>query len=206
LPHQTDKQRWGLDHIPAGDAHAPYIKQLSDDSDGSHCFYVYRDCKAIGSVKGRDLEETLGKAQQMAQLGKGNVAAEQAIEAMRTYVRETPRDAKAYQALPDYAKKVLAVEQQWMLPGFDVVAPSRRQSTRPAKRIVSTSGVDTVDGTGFADSCTITVKDMARLRSMDRPQYAAVANSHGKTVGEWRKLGMVDCLAYLVKVGLITIG
>lgn len=107
----TDKDRWGIDHIPAGESHAPYIKRMSQNSDGSYSFYVYRNSKCIGAPKDFD------KAIAMAESGKPNEQAQRDMAAVRRYVQDFPRNAEEFKKLSTYGQTVVANESPWTMPG-----------------------------------------------------------------------------------------
>lgn len=107
----TDKDRWMLDHIPAGEAHAPKIVKSSKNSDGTYNYGVTRNGKAIGAPK--DLE----KAKRMAESGQPDQQALQDMAKVREYEEKTPRDAAAFKKLSAYAQSVIANERPWLMPG-----------------------------------------------------------------------------------------
>lgn len=107
----SQKDKWLIDHIPSGESHAPYIKQMSQNSDGSYTYYVYRNSKCIGSKR------TLEAAKAMAESGERDQAALRDIAKVREYEEKSPGDAEAFKKLSQYAQTVVANERPWLMPG-----------------------------------------------------------------------------------------
>jgi hypothetical protein len=119
MASMNDKYRWSTIRIPDGELHAPYIKQMSKNDDGTYSFYIYRNGKAIGSVRDKDTKRGLALAQKHCQAGKvpGMDEAAKAMKVMNEYVANTPKDADAFKKLTELAQKVVANEFPWAMPG-----------------------------------------------------------------------------------------
>jgi hypothetical protein len=110
LQSMTDKDRWSLDHIPEGDAHAPRITRSSKNSDGSYSFFVYRDCKYI------DTGTTLDEAQKLAKAGKMRAERIDAVARIRKFIDAGERSGDQFKKLSKHEQQVIAEVYPWALP------------------------------------------------------------------------------------------
>lgn len=102
LQSMTDKDKWSLDHIPDGDAHAPRITRSSKNTDGSYAYFVYRDAKYI------DACPTLVEAQKVARTGKMRQDRIDSIARIKKFVDNGNRDAEAFKKLNKHEQQVVA--------------------------------------------------------------------------------------------------
>lgn len=129
----NDKHRWSTTQIPNGDIHAPIVKQLSTNSDGSYSFVVYRDMKLLGSVRHKSQIAGLKEAQDLARSGKRIARADADNKAMLAYVDGKTRDAKEYAKLSKEAQQCIADVYPWALPSnraLDVAKVAAPKTTR----------------------------------------------------------------------------
>jgi hypothetical protein len=110
LQSMTDKDKWSLDHVPDGESHAPRIKLMSENSDRSKTFYVYRDMKPIGARK--NLED----AKKLARAGKPDPEVQKDHRAMLDYVDKGDRDVALFKKLSATSQKAIADIYPWALP------------------------------------------------------------------------------------------
>lgn len=108
--HTPDKDSWTLTHIPDGECCAPRIKRSGKNADGSYTYWVYRDSRYIDAVF--DLEE----AKKIAKIGKMRPERLLAIEKIRKYLKETPRDAVAFAKLHEREKQAVTDAYPWAVP------------------------------------------------------------------------------------------
>lgn len=106
----SDKDLWTLDHIPAGEVHAPRIKRSSKNDDGTYTYGVTRNGKAIGAP--RDFE----KAKRMAESGEPDQAALKEMAKVRRYREEHSGDVEEFKKLSAYGQAVVTLETPWHLP------------------------------------------------------------------------------------------
>lgn len=106
----SNKDNWTLSHIPDGETCAPRIWRSSRNADGSHTFFVYRDGKYV------DCENDLEKAKKLAKVGKMRPERLLAVERIRKYLKETPRDAVAFAKLPEREKQAVSDAYPWAVP------------------------------------------------------------------------------------------
>jgi hypothetical protein len=126
LQSAVNKDKWALDHIPAGDIHAPYIKRMSKNSDGSYSYYVYRNQKCIGSIKGKDQERCLNECRKRAQEGKIPDHVIESDKRLQAYVNDKNRDVNVF-------KKFTEEEQAWIANVYPWAMP--KKSELDAKKI-----------------------------------------------------------------------
>jgi len=107
---EVDKDNWHLDHVPDGEKTPPRIRRSSKNSDGSFTHWVYRDGQFIDSTF--DLSE----AKNIAKSGQMRPERLLAIEKIRRYLKETPRDAVAFAKLHEREKQAISDTYPWALP------------------------------------------------------------------------------------------
>lgn len=116
LQSSNDKERWSLTHIPEGDVHAPFIKRMSKESDGTWTFYVYRNQKCIGCTKDKVSDKALEAAKKMARAGKRSDNAAEDYKQMLEYVDGKTRDAALFKALSKVSQATIANVYPWAMP------------------------------------------------------------------------------------------
>lgn len=104
------KDKWVLTFIPQGELHAPWIKQLSTNSDGTTNFAVYRNGKALGAPK------TLDEAKKRAQAGKIPDKVLDSHKRIVAYVNGNTRDAVAFGKLTAAEQSDIANAYPWAMP------------------------------------------------------------------------------------------
>lgn len=112
----VDKDKWALIFIPDGDIHAPYIKRMSKNSDGSYSYYVYRNQKCVGAIRGKDEDKCLKDCRDRAKLGKipdNIVASDKKIQA---YVNDRGRDVNVFKTFTEDERATIANVYPWAVP------------------------------------------------------------------------------------------
>lgn len=112
-----DKDKWSTVRIPPGDVHAPLIKRMSKNSDGSWTFYVYRNGKCLGATRNAISDKGLDEAKKLARSGKPNpkVAAEEKV--LRAYIDDRHGwSAENFKKLSTELQKVVADSYPWAVP------------------------------------------------------------------------------------------
>jgi len=108
--HSTDKDLWISDTKPQGEKTNATIKRLSKNSDGSYTFMVYRNQRYIDCTN--DLEE----AKVVAFRGVMRPERILAIEVIRKYIKETPKDAVQYAKLSKIQQQTIVDSYPWLVP------------------------------------------------------------------------------------------
>lgn len=121
--HSTDKNLWLTDKPDVS------VKRLSKNTDGSYTFCVYRDKRYIDCTN--DLEE----AKVVAEKGVMRPERILAIEQVRRYVKETPKNADAY-------AKLTKIQQQSIVDAYPWLVPSK--SALEGKKGVKVTSVNSV--------------------------------------------------------------
>lgn len=192
----NDKYKWSTIRIPDGELHAPYIKQMSKNDDGSYSFYIYRNGKAIGSVRDKDVKRGLAEAQKHCRAGKvpGFDEAAKAMKAMNEYVANTPKDADAFKRLTEIAQKVVANEFPWAMPGkreqeakgIKPIAVKRTDLLTNREKAVARGGKFDIN------AVIVFVKKGPNPRKQGSQQWTRweiLMGHDGKTVGEYLSKG-----------------
>ena len=112
----NDKERWSTTRIPDGDIHAPFIKRLSKNSDGTYSFVVYRNQRCIATTREKTSDAGLEKAKARARSGEMNTASIAEHKLLVAYTKDTPRDAGAFKKLSESNKRTCADAYPWALP------------------------------------------------------------------------------------------
>jgi hypothetical protein len=112
----TDKERWSTVRIPDGDIHAPFIKRMSKETDGTWTFYVYRNQKCIGCTKDKSTDKGLEAAKKLARSGKMSDAAAKDNAAMLAYVDGKTRDAAEFAKLSKVSQATIANVYPYAMP------------------------------------------------------------------------------------------
>jgi len=116
MQNMNDKDRWSTTRIPDGDLHAPYIKRMSKNSNGTWSFYVYRNQKCIGAVIDKSTEKGLELAKARAKIGKPDPASAKAEAAFQDFVKNKQRDPDAFKLLTEGQRIAVADSYPWALP------------------------------------------------------------------------------------------
>jgi len=117
--------------VPAGDIHSPHIKRLSKNTDGTYTFIVYRNGRYI------DCSNDLEEAKAIAVRGVMRPERILAAEAIRKYVKDTPRDAAAF-------TKLSKIGQQTIIDVYPHLVP--RKSELEGKKGVKVARVNSNRG------------------------------------------------------------
>lgn len=107
---RANRDLWTLSHIPDGECIAPIIRRSSKNADGSHTHFVYRNGRYVDSSF--DLDE----AKKIARIGAMRPERLLAVEKIRKYLRETPRDAAAFARLNEREKQAISDVYPWAVP------------------------------------------------------------------------------------------
>jgi hypothetical protein len=102
--HSTDKNLWLTEKPDVS------IKRLSKNSDGSYTFMIYRGGRYIDCTN--DLEE----AKVVAEKGVMRPERILAIEVIRKYIKETPKNADAYAKLTKIQQQTIVDSYPWLVP------------------------------------------------------------------------------------------
>lgn len=195
MQSMTDKDKWALDHIPDGDIHAPYIKRMSKNSDGTYSYYVYRNQKCIGAIRGKDQEKCLVDCRTRAKLGQMPKELVESDKRVQEYVNSKTRDIDVFKKFTEDERATIANVYPWAVP---------KKSELDAKKIkVKVTRDDLLTkgekkATALADELPM---DSKIVRERDgnpkkegtppwkRWQFMFSYADGGKTVGEYVKAG-----------------
>jgi len=116
MQNMNDKDRWSTTRIPDGDLHAPYIKRMSKNSNGTWSFYVYRNQKCIGAIIDKSTEKGLELAKAKAKHGKPDPKIAADYKKLTEYVDGKTRDAELFKALSEVNQRTVADVFPWAMP------------------------------------------------------------------------------------------
>lgn len=117
MQSMSDKDKWSITHIPSGELHAPYIKRMSKNSDGSWTFYVYRDGKCLGSTRHALSDKGLELAKKMCESGKADPKVAAQEKALRDYIDDREGwTAERYKALSETNQRVVVDMYPYAVP------------------------------------------------------------------------------------------
>lgn len=116
MQSMSDKDKWSTMRIPPGDVHAPLIKRMSKNSDGSWTFYVYRNHKCIGCTRHVISDTGLKMAQQMAFVGKPDAKVAADYKKLGEYVDGKDFTAEKYKALSPVNQRTVADVYPYAMP------------------------------------------------------------------------------------------
>jgi len=112
----VNRDKWALTHIPEGDIHAPYIKRMSKNSDGTYSYYVYRNQKCVGSIRGKDEARCLADCRKRAELGKMPDHLVESDKKVLAFVNDKSRDVHIFKGFTEEEKAIVANVYPWALP------------------------------------------------------------------------------------------
>lgn len=112
----VDRDKWSLTFIPDGDIHAPYIKRMSKNSDGSYSYYVYRNQKCIGSIRGKDEKQCLADCRKRAMEGKIPQSVLDSDKKIQEYVNSKTRDIDVFKKFTEDERATIANVYPWAVP------------------------------------------------------------------------------------------
>jgi hypothetical protein len=185
----NDKERWSVIRIPDGDIHAPYIKRMSKESDGTWTFYVYRNQKCLGCTKDKISDKALEAAKVLARSGKPNDRAAKDYKEMLAYVDSKTRDAEEF-------KKLSKVSQITVANVYPYAMPSNRAMEEKGVKHVATKRTDLMgkhekaaakSGKWNLDQKIQRIKDgnPKKEGSVQRMRWELVFGHDGKTLREF---------------------
>jgi hypothetical protein len=116
MQSMTDKDKWALTHIPEDDLHAPFIKRMSKNSDGSYSYYVYRNQKCIGAIRGKDQDKCLKECMARAKLGRMPQELIDSDKRVQAYVSDKSRPIDVFKKLSVEEKDTIANVYPWAVP------------------------------------------------------------------------------------------
>lgn len=116
VPSATKKEHWSMTFIPTDDIHAPYVKRMSKNSDGTYSYYVFRNQKCIGAIRGKDEKKALADCAERAKLGKVPQKVLDDDKAFMDYVNAGTRDAAAFAKLTKPLQAAVLATYPWAMP------------------------------------------------------------------------------------------
>lgn len=116
MQSMSDKDKWSTMRIPPDELHAPYIKRMSKNSDGSWTFYVYRNGKCIGCTKHAISDKGLELAKKMAHHGKPDPKVQADYKKLMVYIDEKDFTAEKFKALSEVNQRTVADVYPWGMP------------------------------------------------------------------------------------------
>ena len=189
----VDKDKWALTHIPKGDIHAPYIKRMSKNSDGSFTYYVYRNQKCIGAIRGKDEAKCLKECRDRAKQGKIPKEVVETHERLQLYVNNKERDVNEF-------KKFSEDDQAWIANVYPWAVPKKSDLDAKKIKVKSTRADLQTKGEKKADALATELpmdSKIERLRDGNPKKESSSAHGRwkfmfayadgGKTVGEYIK-------------------
>jgi hypothetical protein len=189
LQSSNDKERWSTIRIPDGDIHAPFIKRMSKNSDGTWTFYVYRNQKCLGCTKDKVGEKALEAAKALAKAGKPNDAAAKDNRAMLAYVDSKTRDAAEFKKLSDVSQRTIADVYPYALPSNRAldVAKVKHVPTKRTDLMGKHEKAAAKSGKWNMDQTIKRLKDgnPKKEGSIQRMRWEIVFAHDGKTVKEF---------------------
>lgn len=132
LQSTNDKDRWSTTRIPDGDIHAPYIKRMSKNSNGTWSFYVYRNQKCIGAIVEKISDKGLELAKAKAKSGKPDPKIAADYDKLKAYVDGKTRDAALFKELSEVNQRTCADVFPWAMP------TSRAMEAKGVKHVATT--------------------------------------------------------------------
>lgn len=116
VPSASKKEHWSMTFIPDGDIHAPYVKRMSKNSDGTWTFYVFRNEKCIGAIRNKDIAAALVECSQRAELGKIPQKVLDDDKAFMNYINSGERSAEQFKKLSKGMQAAVLATYPWAMP------------------------------------------------------------------------------------------
>jgi hypothetical protein len=195
LQSMVDKDKWSLDHIPENDIHAPYIKRMSKNSDGTYTYYVYRNQKCLGAIRGKDQDKCLTECRVRAKLGKMPQELIDANKRVLEYVDSKERDVNVFKKFTEDERATIANVYPWAVPKKTDL-DAKKIKTKTTRTDLQTKGEKKAEAMAAElpmDSKISRERDGNPKKEGTDPwkrwQFMFSYADNGKTVGEYVKEG-----------------
>lgn len=192
----VDKDKWALTFIPDGDIHAPYIKRMSKNSDGSYSYYVYRNQKCIGAIRGKDEAKCLKECLQRAKEGKVPAEAVKAHERIMEYVNNKSRDIEQFKKFTEDDRVWIANVYPWCVPKKSDMDAKKVKAPKTTRGDLQSKGEKKAEQMAAElpmESKIVRERDGNPKKENTDPwkrwQFMFSYADNGKTVGEYVKEG-----------------